>query len=89
MTQTFTDLDRFNLFSQTNTFAVSIPSNIAEGSCKSTDRYFKKFLETPLRSAFEWKTLIVIANKVRYKKLDVFNHYETKIKQNIIYDFKI
>lgn len=53
LTRTFPDFERYNLISQMNRCAVSIPSNISEGSSKSTDRHFKKYLENSLGSAFE------------------------------------
>lgn len=52
LTKTFPEVERFNLISQMNRCSVSIPSNIAEGSSKSTDRHFKKYLESSLGSAF-------------------------------------
>ena len=44
-----------------NRCALSIPSNIAEGSSKSTDRHFKKYLESSLGSAFEWETQLIVS----------------------------
>ena len=56
LTRTFPDFEKFGLVTQMNRCAVSIPSNIAEGSSKSTDRHFNKYLEDSLGSAFEWET---------------------------------
>ena len=61
LTRTFPDFERFGLAVQMNRCAVSIPSNIAEGSSKSTDRHFNKYLEVSLGSAFEWETQLVVA----------------------------
>lgn len=44
LTRTFPDLEKFALVTQMNRCAVSIPSNISEGSSKSTDRHFNKYL---------------------------------------------
>ena len=44
LTQTFPDVEKFNLVTQINRSAVSIPSNIAEGRDRSSDREFKQFL---------------------------------------------
>jgi four helix bundle protein len=41
----FPDIERFNLVTQLIRCAVSIPSNIAEGTSKSTDKHFNKFLD--------------------------------------------
>ncbi|MCB0467821.1 MAG: four helix bundle protein [Aequorivita sp.] len=36
--------------------AVSIASNIAEGSARNSDKHFVQYLETALGSTFEWET---------------------------------
>ncbi len=41
LTRTFPDFEKFGLVTQMNRCAVSIPSNISEGSSKSTDRHLK------------------------------------------------
>jgi len=45
MTKTFPDYEKYGLVSQMNRCAVSIASNIAEGTSKRTDKHFLKFLE--------------------------------------------
>lgn len=52
----FPSFERFNLVSQLVRCSVSIPSNIAEGTSKSTDKHFNKYIEDSLGSAFEWET---------------------------------
>ncbi len=81
LTRTFPDLERFNLISQMNRCAVSIPSNISEGSSKSTDRHFKKFLENSLGSAFEWETQLIVSFNEGYLSKDKFEKLENKILQ--------
>jgi four helix bundle protein len=44
LTKMFRKSEVFNLTSQMNRCSVSIPSNIAEGSAKSSDKHFKVFL---------------------------------------------
>ena len=41
--------------------AVSIPSNIAEGCSRNSDKEFKRFLEIAIGSAFELETQLIIA----------------------------
>ena len=74
LTRTFPDFEKFGLSTQMNRCAVSIPSNIAEGSSKSTDKHFNKYLEDGLGSAFEWETQLIIAFNEGYLS-------EEKIKQ--------
>ncbi|SOC81421.1 four helix bundle protein [Salinimicrobium sediminis] len=81
LTRTFPASERFNLISQLNRCAVSIPSNIAEGSSKSTDRHFKKFLENSLGSAFEWETQLIVAYNENFLSKERFEELENKILQ--------
>ncbi|MDT0293273.1 four helix bundle protein [Mesonia ostreae] len=81
LTKSFPDFEKFNLISQMNRCAVSIPSNIAEGSSKSTDIHFKKFLEISLGSAFEWETQLIVAFHQKYLSKEIFDELEDKILQ--------
>ena len=81
LTMTFPDFEKFGLSTQMNRCAVSIPSNIAEGSSKSTDRHFNKYLEDSLGSAFEWETQLIIAFNEGYLSEGKFKELEEKIKQ--------
>ena len=81
LTRTFPDFERFNLISQMNRCAVSIPSNISEGSSKSTDRHFKKYLENSLGSAFEWETQLIVSHNEEYLDREKFEELENKILQ--------
>lgn len=81
MVKLFPDMERFNLTSQMTRCAVSIPSNIAEGSSKGTDKHFNKFLENSLGSAFEWETQLNVAFIEGYIKEEIFKNLELKIQQ--------
>ena len=54
--------ERFGLISQINRSAVSIPSNIAEGSGRTTDKDFLNFINISLSSSFELETQLILAN---------------------------
>jgi four helix bundle protein len=56
----------YGLTSQIRRAAVSVPSNIAEGSGRSTDKDFKNFLSFSLGSAFEISTQIELALRLEY-----------------------
>ena len=72
LTRTFPDFEKFGLVTQMNRCAVSIPWNIAEGSSKSTDKHFNKYLEDSLGSAFEWETQLTIAFNEGYLSEEIF-----------------
>jgi four helix bundle protein len=56
--------ERFALRSQVTRAAVSIPSNIAEGSSRQSDLDYKRFLEMSLGSAFELETQLLIVQEL-------------------------
>ena len=58
--------EQFALISQMTRSAVSIPSNIAEGSGRSSGKEFARFLEFSLGSAYELETQLIIAEKRNY-----------------------
>ncbi|MBT8245560.1 MAG: four helix bundle protein [Winogradskyella sp.] len=80
LTKTFPADERFNLMSQMNRCAVSIPSNISEGSAKSSDKHFKIYLETSLGSAYEWETQLEIANNENYISQEKYSELISKIQ---------
>jgi len=90
LTKTFPSDERFGLISQLNRCSVSVPSNIAEGTSKSSEKHFKTFLETALGSAFEWETQIIIAKGLNYITEEKFKELEKNINdiQKMISSFK-
>lgn len=57
--------EKYGLKSQINRAAVSIPSNIAEGSARSSDKDYKRFLEISLGSVFELTTQLIIIDRLQ------------------------
>ncbi|MCF6132517.1 four helix bundle protein [Flavobacterium wongokense] len=68
----------YGLTSQMNRAAVSMPSNIAEGSNRS-DIHFKHFLNISLGSSFELQTQLLIANQNSYITEERTTEIESKI----------
>ena len=66
LTSTFPKEERFGLISQMNGAGVSIPSNIAEGNSRSSDREKGRFIEIALGSCFELTTQALIADALQY-----------------------
>lgn len=81
MVKKFPDFEKFGLVSQITRCAVSIPSNIAEGTSKSTDKHFNRYIENSLGSAFEWETQLNVAYRKEYINQDKFLSLESKIQQ--------
>ena len=66
----------YGLVSQMNRAAVSMPSNIAEGSNRG-NKHFMHYLSISLGSSFELQTQLLIANQNKYitdeKTLEIEN----------------
>jgi four helix bundle protein len=58
--------EQFGLISQINRSAISIPSNIAEGSAILSGKEYRYFLSISLGSAFELETQILISQRLGY-----------------------
>ncbi|MGY3054988.1 four helix bundle protein [Pedobacter sp. UYEF25] len=57
--------ERFSLISQMKRCAVSISSNLAEGSGRGSAPQFKHFLTISQGSAFELETQLIISNRLK------------------------
>lgn len=66
ITATFPDTEKFGLTNQLRRAAVSIPSNIAEGSKRSTKKDFRSFLAIAHGSGAEVETQLYIAKELTY-----------------------
>ena len=64
--ETFPKEERFSLSNQITRAAVSIPSNIAEGSSRMSEKDYNRFLQHSLGSCYELETQILIAEAVKF-----------------------
>lgn len=64
------DNEKFGLYSQITRSAISIPSNIAEGCGRQTDKEFKRFVEISLGSAYELETQLLLIKELEIIKDD-------------------
>ena len=62
----FPKTEQFGLVSQMTRAAVSIPSNIAEGAARGSNKEYIRFLNISLGSLSELETQIIIAKKLDY-----------------------
>ncbi len=66
LTSSFPREEKFGLSTQLTKAAVSIPSNIAEGSSRTSSKDYNRFLEMSLGSSFEMETQLMIAEAVNF-----------------------
>lgn len=80
LTDTFPTYEKYGLKSQMDRCAISIPSNIAEGSSR-TNKSFSHFLDISLGSSFELQTQILLANHRKYLSDEKTEIFEIKIEE--------
>jgi len=66
LTKSFPSVERYGLISLLTRSAISIPSNIAEGCGRKTNKDFYQFLNIALGSSFELETQLIIAKEFDY-----------------------
>lgn len=83
VTELFPKSEEFGLKSQIRRCCVSIASNIAEGSSRTSNRDFNRFLEISLGSLFELQTQIIIS-----KNRNFITEESAEILENQIVDLQ-
>ncbi len=69
-TESFPRAERYRLADQMRRAAVSIPSNIAEGSSRRSNKEFARFLRIALGSAYELDTQLDLSAELGYMDHD-------------------
>lgn len=81
ITSNFPKREDYRLTSQLTGCAVSMPSNIAEGSAR-TDKGFYNFLDYSLGSSFELGTQLIAAHHANYITDKTFEELKQRISKN-------
>lgn len=81
LTSGFPTEEKFGLTSQIRRAAVSIPSNIAEGSGRNTNKDFAQFLNVSLGSSFELESLLFLCADLNLISTESLNEQLTNVKE--------
>ena len=73
--------EKYGLISQINRAAVSIPSNIAEGAGRSSQKEYIRFLDIATGSASELETLLRLTEMLGFTSSEsIINNYVIPVK---------
>lgn len=70
VTTQFPDDEKFGLANQLRRASVSVPSNIAEGSSRNSNKEFGRFLEIAIGSCYEIETQLLISFDLKFISSD-------------------
>ena len=79
VTATFPANEKYGIVSQMTRAAVSIPSNIAEGAGRNSNKDFANFLSIAIGSIFELHTQIAICEQIGYINEETTKQLEQQI----------
>ena len=65
-TKDFPQEEKFGITNQMRRASVSIPSNIAEGASRKSNKDFCRFLEIAIGSCYELETQLIISNDLGF-----------------------
>ncbi len=81
LTENFPKEEIYGLSSQMKRAAISIPSNIAEGSRRSSRKDFRNFLLNAYGSGSELETQIEIAKRLKFGKEEIHSKIDTTLSE--------
>jgi four helix bundle protein len=86
-TASYPENERYGLITQIRRSAISIASNIAEGTGRNSPKEFVQYLSISIGSCFELETQLIIARNLNFSKDD--NEIVTELNeiQKMIHSF--
>lgn len=81
LTNGFPKEEKYGLTSQITRAAVSIPSNIAEGSSRNSEKDYNRYIEISLGSSFELETQLLISQAINFGNNERRNQLLSDIDQ--------
>lgn len=82
LTKAFPQEELYALSNQIKRASISIPSNIAEGYGRNTDKSFSHFIDVSRGSLYELETQLLIAKELEFiQDIEMFNHIISLINE--------
>ena len=81
ITQDFPNEEKFGITSQIRRCVISVPSNIAEGAGRGSNKDFARFLSIALSSAYELETQIILSKDLEFITEESFNKLISRIHE--------
>ncbi len=82
-TANFPENEKFGITNQLRRASVSIPSNIAEGSSRASNKEFSRFLEIAIGSAYEIETQLLISNDLKFLEFETLESLLNELEEII------
>jgi len=83
VTSNFPDNEKFGITNQLRRASVSIPSNIAEGSSRASNKDFSRFLEIAIGSAYEIETQLLISSDLNFLEFETLETLLNELEEII------
>jgi four helix bundle protein len=83
LTKQFQPEEKFGLTSQLTRAIISIPANIAEGSSRTSEKDYARFIQIALGSAFEVQTYLTIVKEMKWVTNLNIEHIELLLEEEI------
>lgn len=82
-TNRFPESEKFGLISQLRRDAVSVPSNVAEGASRKSNKGFSRFLSIALGSCYEIETQLLISSDIGFLQQEELESLQNTLNQII------
>ena len=81
LTASFPTDEKFGLVSQMTRAAVSIPSNLAEGTGRNSDKDFAHFISIAIGSLYELHTQVILCERLGFIDHSQSQELQKKVRQ--------
>ena len=81
ITSQYPNSERYQIISQMQRAAYSIPSNFSEGCGRKSDKDFNRFLQYSLGSAHELEYFVLLSKDLEFIEEETYQLFEQKINE--------